>query len=47
MASTTAEGSQSTLRELTLRGIIIGGLITLIFTCLLYTSDAADDSTEV
>ena len=32
MATTTAEGSQSTLRELTLRGIIIGGLITLIFT---------------
>ena len=32
MARTTAEGSQSTLRELTLRGIIIGGLITLIFT---------------
>lgn len=32
MATTTAEGSQSTVRELTLRGIIIGGLITLIFT---------------
>ena len=32
MATTTAEGSQSALRELTLRGIVIGGLITLIFT---------------
>ncbi|OFS21964.1 OPT family oligopeptide transporter [Corynebacterium sp. HMSC04H06] len=33
MATTeTAAGSQTSLRELTLRGIIIGGLITLVFT---------------
>ena len=33
--------------SITLYGVIVGILLTLAWTCLLYTSDAADDAPRV